>query len=86
MRAVKKLLCIAVFLMGLFAAAMAEDPVVVRVNKVEYPLSLAQYSLKSELEMSAFSAEAGKTADRETSIEAVIENLVRMGTIENKLM
>ena len=64
----------------------AEDPVIVRVGKAEYPLSLARYSLASVEEMSAMGYAGAVTGDREETISSVIENLVHMGIIENKLM
>ena len=45
------LLCAA---LTLTAFAETEDPVIVRVGKVEYPLSLARYSYQSNLDMMAY--------------------------------
>ena len=66
---------------------MAEDPVIVRVGKVEYPLSLAKYSLSSAEELAAMGfTGANITGNREETIDSVIGNLVHMGIVENKLM
>ena len=66
---------------------VAEDPVIVRVGKVEYPLSLAKYSLSSAEELAAMGfTGANITGNREETIDSVIGNLVHMGIVENKLM
>ena len=83
------LLCLCLML-ALAAAACGEantdDPVVVRVGKISYPLSVVQTSLDSSLDVASLLAEAPVTdEDRQTGIDAVVEKFIDMGLIENKL-
>lgn len=82
-------------MIGIGAAAAEkteeEDPVVVRVGVYEYPLSLAKYALSSAQELAGMGillsgGSAGDgSGDREKLIESVIDRIVRIGVLENKL-
>ena len=64
----------------------AEDPVVVRVGSISYPLSVVQSSLDDTLDMAGALYEAPIEAqDREAGIAAAIDKFVTMGLIESKL-
>ena len=76
-------LCLA---LGASALAEAEDPVVVRVGRFSYPLSVVETSLGSALDVaSLLSGETVTDEDRQAGVEAVIEKFVNMGLIECKL-
>ena len=69
-----------------FGEAQADDPVVVRVGKISYPLSVVQLSLDSALDVAGLLTDTPVEAeDRQASIDAVIDKFVNMGLIENKL-
>ena len=64
----------------------AEDPVVVRVGSISYPLSMVQSSLDDTLDMAGALYEAPIEAqDREAGIAAASDKFVTMGLIESKL-
>ena len=64
----------------------AEDPVVVRVGSISYPLSVVQASLDDTLDMAGALLDTPVTdEDRQAGVEAAIEKFVNMGLIENKL-
>ena len=64
----------------------AEDPVVVRVGSISYPLSVVQASLDGTLDVaSALLDTPVSDEDRQAGVEAAIEKFVNMGLIENKL-
>ena len=64
----------------------AEDPVVVRVGSISYPLSVVQSSLDDTLDMAGALYEAPIEAqDRAAGIAAAIDKFVTMGLIESKL-
>ena len=66
--------------------AATEDPIVVRVGSVSYPLSVVQASLDETLDMASTLYEAPVEAqDRQAGIAAAIDKFVAMGLIENKL-
>ena len=65
--------------------APAEDPIVVRVGKVEYPLSVVQSSLSATLDFAGLLTDAVTDEDRAASAEATIEKFIGLGLIENKL-
>ena len=66
--------------------AQTDDPVVVRVGEIGYPLSLVQSSLDSSLDVASLLADAPVTdEDRQAGIDAVVDKFVNMGLIENKL-
>lgn len=69
------------------AAILAEenDPVIVRVGKVEYHLSLARYSYQANLDLMAYQGYTPTEAEKQDLIEQTIEHLVDMALIENKL-
>ncbi|MBQ3477684.1 MAG: peptidylprolyl isomerase [Clostridia bacterium] len=62
-----------------------EDPVVVRVGNVSYPLSMVQSSLDSALDVASLLYGTPIEEDRQAGIDAAIEKFVNMGLIENKL-
>ncbi len=61
-----------------------EDPVVVTVGKVSYPLSLARYSMKSGEMMQILGYT--QTGEDFSLTDSVIENFIHMGIIENQLI
>jgi parvulin-like peptidyl-prolyl isomerase len=66
--------------------AQTDDPVVVRVGQICYPLSIVQSSLDSSLDVASLLADAPVTdEDRQAGIDAVVDKFVNMGLIENKL-
>ncbi len=83
------LLCLALILalaVPACAETQEEDPVVVRVGKISYPLSVVQLSLDSALDVAGLLTDTPVEAeDRQASIDAVIDKFVNMGLIENKL-
>ena len=63
-----------------------EDPVVVRVGDISYPLSVVQSSLDSALDVAgALLGAPVNVEDRQAGIDATIDRFVIMGLIENKL-
>lgn len=63
-----------------------EDPVVVRVGTISYPLSKVQSALESTLDTAGLMLDMPITdEERQAGIEAAIEKFVNMGLIENKL-
>ena len=84
----KLLLSMLLFCLLLPVAAFAEteDPVIVKVGKVSYPLSLAQYSYQSNLDMLAYQGYELTAAEKEELKRQTIEHLVDLALIENKLM
>ena len=78
-----------VFLCFMFLCpALAEetDPVVVRVGKVEYPLSIARYSYQSNLDLMAYQGYTPTVAEREELKQQTVDHLVDLALIENKLI
>ena len=77
------LLCFA-----LLSPALAEnaDPVIVRVGKVEYPLSLAKYSYQSNLDLMAYQGYTPTAAEKEELKRQTIDHLIDLALIENKLI
>ena len=83
-------LLILVLMLAMIAPAWgetaAEDPVVVRVGSISYPLSVVQASLDGTLDVaSALLDTPVSDEDRQAGVEAAIEKFVNMGLIENKL-
>ena len=83
MKRMKRLLCLLLCLLPL-AALSEEDPVVVRVGKVEYCRSLAEYAMKSGEMMQVLGLEENQ--DKAALRDEALERLVNMGIVENKLM
>lgn len=68
------------------ALALAqEDPTVVQVGKVSYPLSVVSFSLQSALDLAQSMGEVTQE-DVQTAKEETIERFIGMGVIENQLM
>ena len=67
------------------AAADPDDPVIVRVGRVEYTLSLAQYSYQSNLDMMAYQGYYPTEAEKEELKLQTVDHLVELALIENKL-
>ena len=63
-----------------------EDPVVVRVGKVTYPLSVAQFALDPYLDLAEVNGEELSEEDISALKDQVVDHLVSLGVIENKLM
>ena len=70
------------------AAVLAEneDPVIIKVGKVEYPLSLAQYSYQSNLDLMAYQSYTPSAAEKEALRQETIDHLINLALIENKLI
>ncbi|MGN1368635.1 MAG: peptidylprolyl isomerase [Aristaeellaceae bacterium] len=68
------------------ALALAqEDPTVVQVGTVSYPLSLVSFSLQSAIDLAQYLGEVTEE-DLQAAKEETIERFIGMGIIENKLM
>lgn len=67
------------------AAAEAEDPVVVRVGEVTYPLSVARFSAEGYVTLATAGGEELTEEERQEIVDAVISHLVDLAVIENKL-
>lgn len=68
------------------AAAENDDPVVVRVGRVAYPLSLAKYSYQSNLDLMAYQGYTPTVAEKEELKRQTIDHLIDLALIENKLI
>ena len=77
------LLCL---FLHLSAIAETANPVIVRVGRVEYPLSLAQYSYQSNLDVMAYQGYTPTAAEKEDLKQQTMDHLVDLALIENKLM
>ena len=87
MKMIKRLCPLLLCLLLPFAAfAEAADPVIVRVGKVEYPLSLARYSYQSNLDMMAYRGYTPTAAEKQELIQQTVDHLVDLALIENKLI
>ena len=68
------------------ALALAqEDPTVVQVGKVSYPLSVVSFSLQSALDLAQSLGEVTEE-DVQTAKEETLDRFIGMGIIENQLM
>ena len=84
--AAKLLAAVLCLLLPLSAAAEApDDPVIVRVGRVEYTLSLAQYSYQSNLDLMAYQGYYPTEAEKEELKRQTVDHLVELALIENKL-
>lgn len=71
---------------GLFAAAWAEDPVVVRVGDFSYTKSQIESAISIETEMTELLSNQTLTEEeKQTRQEAAVERFVRLGLIQCKL-
>ena len=87
MKMIKRLCPLLLCLLLPFAAfAEAADPVIVRVGKVEYPLSLARYSYQSNLDMMAYRGYTPTASEKQELIQQTVDHLVDLALIENKLI
>ena len=68
------------------AAAETDDPVAVRVGRVEYPLSLARYSYQSNLDILAFQGISPTAAEKQDLARQTLDHMVDLALIENKLI
>ena len=68
------------------AAAENADPVIVRVGRVAYPLSLAKYSYQSNLDLMAYQGYTPTVAEKEELKRQTIDHLIDLALIENKLI
>ena len=66
-------------------AEEAEDPAVITVGKISYPLSWVQFAVKSAMDAAQMEQELTET-DRQELLEATVERLTGMAVIENRLM
>ena len=69
-----------------FAGTAQEDPVIVRVGKVEYPLSLARYSYQSNIDLLSYQGITPTAEEKQKLISETVDHMVELGLIENKLM
>ena len=66
--------------------APGEDPVVVRVGSVSYPLSVVKSSMEATLDTASAVLDVSVSdEDRQAGVDAAIEKFVNMGLIEMKL-
>lgn len=66
--------------------APGEDPVVVRVGSISYPLSVVQSSMEATLDTASAVLDVSVSdEDRQAGVDAAIEKFVNMGLIEMKL-
>ena len=66
--------------------ALGEDPVVVRVGSISYPLSVVQSSMEATLDTaSAVLNVSVSDEDRQAGVDAAIQKFINMGLIEMKL-
>ena len=63
----------------------ADDPVIVRVGGVEYPLSYAQYSYQSNLDVMAYQGYVPAEEEKAELKRQTIDHMVELALIENKL-
>ncbi len=70
---------------GLNGIAEGTDPVIVRVGKMEYPLSLARYAYQSNLDLLSYQGYSPTAEEKRQLIDQAVEHLVEIGLIENKL-
>lgn len=77
------ILCLALVLPVL---AESDDPVIVRVGKTAYPLSLARYSYQSNLDLMAYQGYTPTAAEKQELILQTVDHLVDLALIENKLI
>ncbi len=68
------------------AAAAEEDPVIVRVGRVSYPLSLALYSYQSNLDLMAYQGYSPTPEEQQALISHTVDHLVELALIQNKLI
>ena len=87
MKRYSRFLALLLFLLLPFgAAAENADPVVVRVGRVAYPLSLAKYSYQSNLDLMAYQGYTPTVAEKEELKRQTIDHLIDLALIENKLI
>lgn len=80
-------LCLLLCLFLPFSApAEGEDPVVVRVGEVAFPLSLARYSYQSSIDLLAYQGVTPTQEEKQELLTQTVDHLVELGLIENKLM
>jgi len=70
----------------LSAAAEAADPAVVRVGEVVYPLSVAQFAVDPYADIAEAGDEELTEEEKQEIIRSVMDHLVNLAVIENKLM
>lgn len=81
----KRLIQLFLILLLVMTGCLAEeDPAVVTVGQISYPLSLARYAMKSGEMMQILGYT--QTEENVSLTDSVIENFIHMGIIENQLM
>lgn len=80
------LILAAVLLFTASAGTEAADPSVVRVGAVTYPLSVAQFAVDPYADIAEANDEELTEADKQEIIDSVMDHLVNLAVIENKLM
>ena len=70
---------------GLWHIGLADEPVVVRVGRVSFPLSTVQFSLNSSLDYAAALGTQLSAEDKQALLEETVARFVGMGVIQNKL-
>ena len=82
----KLILLLLCLLLPASAFAEADDPVIVRVGRVEYPLSIGRYSYQSNLDLLAYQGYTPTAEEKRELIQQTIDHLVDLALIENKLI
>ena len=75
-----------IMLFGCAGLAEDEDPVVVRVNSVTYPLSVVSFALNPYWDLAEVNGEELTSEEIRETAEQVIGHFISLGVIENKLM
>ena len=83
---VPALMLAAVLLVAAAAGAEEADPAAVRVGEVVYPPSVAQFAVDPYADIAAVNDEELTEADKQEIIDSVMDHLVSLAVIENKLM
>ena len=83
---VPALMLAAVLLFATAAGAEEADLAAVRVGEVVYPLSVAQFAVDPYADIAAVNDEELTEADKQEIIDSVMDHLVSLAVIENKLM
>ena len=85
---IRRLIALMIACMMLLPQALAaeeEDPEVIRVGKVSFPLSVAQFALDPYFDLADTQGETLTLEDRKEIADQVVEHLVGVAVIENKL-
>lgn len=70
---------------GLWHVGIADEPAVVRVGRVSFPLSVVQFGLNSSLDYAAALGTQLSAEEKQALLEDTVSRFVGMGVIQNKL-